>query len=77
MAGTECYRWDWVNNGTQEYIDNELRTLRETYLVRRPDGSILCLTNRYKRGYEDAMAIAEAMNAALPQDRSELYEESE
>jgi S1-C subfamily serine protease len=56
------YAWDWVNTGDEEYIDGERRTLTESYVVRRPDRSILCFTSRYKGGYERALAIAAAMN---------------
>jgi hypothetical protein len=65
------YSWDWVNTGDEEYIDGERRTLTESYVVRRPDRSIHCFTSRYKGGYERALAIAEAMNATLPNGRSE------
>lgn len=59
-----AYRWDWVNTGDEEYVAGERRTLTESYVVRGPDGSIFCFTSRYKGGYEDAMTIARAMNAA-------------
>jgi hypothetical protein len=64
------YVWDWVNTGDEEYIEGERRKLTESYVVRRPDGTILCFTNRYKRGYEGALAIAAAMNQASPNDSS-------
>lgn len=59
------YVWDWVNTGDEVFVAEEsrTRTVRESYVVRKPDGSILCFTSRYKRGYEEAQAIAAAMNA--------------
>jgi hypothetical protein len=71
------YEWDWVNTGDQEYIDGELRTLTESYIVRRPDRSIHCFTSRYKAGYERALAIAAAMNQASPNDSLETPDGAE
>jgi hypothetical protein len=65
------YRWDWVNNGHVEYSDGMGETkYDESYVVRRPDGRIFCITNRCKTGYERALTIAEAMNATLPPNDS-------
>lgn len=52
--------WDWFDDSPQG----------ETYGVRR-EGEVLCYTNRYKRGYEDAVAIAAAMNEAALAGSSE------
>jgi hypothetical protein len=65
------YEWGWVNTGDEAYIDGLRRTLTESYVVRSPDGSILCFTSRYKPGYERALAIAAAMNHASQIDGSE------
>ena len=62
MSDNAEYRWDWVNNGDIDYSTGFRRELKESYVVRKPDGSILCFTNRYKSGYEEAKRIAEAMN---------------
>ena len=66
------YVWDWVNTGDEVYVAEEgrTRTVSESYVVRKPDGSILCFTSRYKRGYEEALAIAAAMNTAAQSGRS-------
>jgi hypothetical protein len=58
------YAWDWVNTGDEAYIEGKRRILTESYVVRRPDRSILCFTSRYKAGYKDALDIAAAMNQA-------------
>ena len=61
------YIWDWLNTDDEVFVPEEGRTCRasESYIVRKPDGSILCFTNRYKSGYEKALAIAAAMNTAM------------
>lgn len=51
------YAWDWVDEGGGSYV------------VRKPDGSILRRTGRYKKGYEEAQAIAAAMNAGTQTGR--------
>lgn len=61
-ADNPHYRWDWVNTGDVEYMDGNRVILAETYVVRRPDDSILCITSRYRGGYEDAVTIARVMN---------------
>jgi hypothetical protein len=64
-ADTGGYHWDWLNS-------DERPTGGETYIVRTPAGVVFCYTNRYKDGYEAAVAIAEAMNARVsPNDRSD------
>lgn len=70
-AEPDRYVWDWVNTGDEVFVVEEgrTRTVSESYVVRKPDGSILCFTSRYKRGYEEALSIAAAMNAGAQSGR--------
>jgi hypothetical protein len=54
VSGAEAppYEWDWFDDSPRG----------ETYGVRRGD-EVVCYTNRFKAGYEDALRIASALNA--------------
>jgi hypothetical protein len=48
------YRWDWINDSKLPHGG--------VYVVKRPDDSVLCQTGPFKADYEEAIAIAAAMN---------------
>ena len=65
------YVWDWFDHRTGGGNEHDLLSVPPlgTYGVRR-GREIICLTNRYSRGYEQAVSIAEALNRAAHIDSS-------
>jgi hypothetical protein len=61
MTDNGTYRWDWINDPKLPHGG--------TYVVKRPNGTILCQIGPLKRHYDEAMAVASAMNDRYGYDR--------
>ena len=66
-SDADRYEWDWFDERNwPTHDDSGLSGLpyphRGAYGVRR-GGTVVCLTSRNKDGYDQALAIADALNA--------------